>query len=286
MCGNVFDTVSEFNQHIKLHSNSANYVYQCGVPECQRTYLKFTALKAHMYRDHKTNGTLRSSQPLLGDTLIKCDFCAVSCETSSLVCHMRSHLQGGLRVQCPFQGCDRKFTLVSSFASHVSRKHKNNIVDHGDTSDVERCVASDSLNQCPPSDHSDEPEEPFAAAAAVDESIFLQNITLFYLKLQAKLLLPATTMQTNIEGYQDVHDISLTNLLNNLSERLTVLGIPQATIRSIMDEMKREDLFTACNKEPLSTDQKRKTAFKTHFNYIEPVSVLLGTNDKGKESFA
>lgn len=87
------------------------------------------------------------------------------------------------------------------------------------------------------------------------------KISLFYLKLQAKLLLPATTIQTIIEGYQDVHDISLTNLLNNLSDKLTVLGAPEAIINNIMVELRKEDLLAACNSGPLSTDQKRKNIF-------------------------
>ena len=77
--------------------------------------------------------------------------------------------------------------------------------------------------------------------------------------------MPATTIQTIIEGYQDVHGVSLTNLRNSLSEKLTVLGIPEATINNIMNEMRKDDLLTACNSGPLSTDQKRKTAFKKTF---------------------
>lgn len=181
-------------------------------------------------------------------------------------------MQGGLQVRCPFRGCDSKFTVVSSFASHISRKHKNESVVHVDPSNVERCVAMEYFPQCAPSDHSDDkPEE----TLAVDESLFLQNITLFYLKLQAKLLLPATTIQTIIERYQDVHDISLTNMLNILSDKLTVLGVPEATINNIMVELRKEDLLTACNSGPLSTEQKRKTAFKKHFNYVEPVLLFL-----------
>nr|XP_023659190.1 uncharacterized protein LOC111839475 [Paramormyrops kingsleyae]XP_023659191.1 uncharacterized protein LOC111839475 [Paramormyrops kingsleyae] len=53
-----------------------------------------------------------------------------------------------------------------------------------------------------------------------------------------------------------------------------------------MVELRKEDLLTACNSGPLSTDQKRKTAFKKYFNYVEPVPLLLGTDDKGRESFA
>lgn len=127
-------------------------------------------------------------------------------------------------------------SFVSSFASHISRKHKNESVVHVDPSNVEMCIATEYFPQCAPSDHSDdEPKETLAA----DESLFLQKITLFYLKLQAKLLLPATTIQhIIIEGYQDVHDISLTNLLN-LSDKLTVLGVPEATINNIGGNQKR-----------------------------------------------
>lgn len=63
---------------------------------------------------------------------------------------------------------------------------------HVDPYNVERCVAMESFTPCAPSDHSDdEPEETLAVA----ESLFLQNITLFYLKLKAKL--PACCYNTD-----------------------------------------------------------------------------------------
>ncbi len=98
------------------------------MPECPRTYFKLTALKAHMYRDHKADGPLRNSQQPLCDTPVQCDFCSVRCESSFLVCHLRTHLREGLQVRCPFRGCDSKFTVVSSFAYHISMKHKNESV--------------------------------------------------------------------------------------------------------------------------------------------------------------
>ncbi|CAM4612737.1 unnamed protein product [Leuciscus chuanchicus] len=49
-----------------------------------------------------------------------------------------------------------------------------------------------------------------------------------------------------------------------------------------MVELRKEDILTACNSGPLSTDQKRKTALKKqHFNHVEPVLLFLGNNDKG-----
>lgn len=284
LCGKEFDKVCEYTQHIKLHSNTANYRFACGVPECSRQYAKLPALKAHMYRDHKAVTPSSSSGDNLVCTPLACDICAVQCESSSsLVIHLRSHLRCGLHVECPFRGCNARFSVLSSFASHVSKKHRNDCVEHENPCSVERPDASESMRESEiyVSNYSDEQEVPLA----VDESLFLQNITLFYLKLQAKLLLPAPVIQAIIDGYQDVHDFSLTNMLNTLSQKLTALGIPEATIVDIIDEIRKDDILTACN-SGLSTDQRRKTAFKKHFNYVEPVSHLLGINEKGKESFA
>ena len=47
--------------------------------------------------------------------------------SSLLVCHLRSHFHEGLRIECPFRGCDRRFSVLSSFASHLSKKHVLNM---------------------------------------------------------------------------------------------------------------------------------------------------------------
>ncbi|KAF3708595.1 hypothetical protein EXN66_Car001769 [Channa argus] len=126
----------------------------------------------------------------------------------------------------------------------------------------------------------DEPEQPFA----VDETLFLENLALLYLKLQGKLLLPASTIQTVIEDFQNAHEISLLHSLKILSEKLKDLGIQEPTISSIIDEINSGDLLKMYNRNVLSTDQKRKSVFKNTFNYVEPL--LLGSDENDKESFA
>lgn len=94
----------EFTQHIKLHSNTCNFTYQCGVPERSPTYHKFTALKAHMYRNNKADGfVLRDCQQHC-DTPLKCvvQSCAVGCDTlTSFVHHLKAHIQEGLEMGLP-----------------------------------------------------------------------------------------------------------------------------------------------------------------------------------------
>ena len=96
-------------------------------------------------------------------------------------------MREGLHIECPFRGCDRRFSVLSSFASHLSKKHRNDSVEHVENpSNVGRPVTSESVSQCEPSNvnYSDDDQE---VLVAVDEFLFLQNITLFYLKLQASI---------------------------------------------------------------------------------------------------
>lgn len=48
LCEHVSETVVQFIQHTKLHSNTPYYQYQCGVPDCPQTYRKATVLKTHV----------------------------------------------------------------------------------------------------------------------------------------------------------------------------------------------------------------------------------------------
>ena len=54
----------------------------------------------------------------------------------------------------------------------------------------------------------------------IDETLFLKNLALFYLKLQAKLLLPSSVVQTTIEDMQSVYDVNQSHLLFKLNEKL------------------------------------------------------------------
>lgn len=52
----------------------------------------------------------------------------------------------------------------------------------------------------------------------VDTDDFMNNLAMFYLRMQAKMLLPASTIQTLIEEIQEVHNTGLTHLLSRMRE--------------------------------------------------------------------
>lgn len=67
---------------------------------------------------------------------------------------------------------------------------------------------------------------------------------------------------------------------------LFYLNIYVEYIGNVIDTLKSEDIFRACNTETLQTDHRRKTVFKNCFNYVEPESICGGQNESGKECFA
>ncbi|KAF3837959.1 hypothetical protein F7725_009727 [Dissostichus mawsoni] len=216
-CEHVFENVIQFIQHIKLHSNAPNYRYQCGVPDCTLMYRKATVLKTHMYRDHKEpSSCLRRSNPF--KTPLKCvaQSCTFKCDTlTSVDWKPNAHSEVAT--------ADLQFDPV---LPHMFPGNTSRCVEDLDDSVLDKSVPTEPLSQPEPShnisDEQHEQEVPFA----VDETLFLQNLTLLYLKLQAKLLLPASTIQTIVEDFQNAHEISLSHSLNILSQKLKVIPGP------------------------------------------------------------
>jgi len=163
-----------------------------------------------------------------------------------------------METRCPFRGCDCTFTHVMTFASHISRKHRcaeDSVLDYFV---LDKSIATEPLPGLsqPYSEAAEEHNEK-QMPLAVDETLFLQNLTLFYLKLQSKLLLPASTIQTIIDGFESAHELGLSNSLNILNEKLKDLGIPLAIISSIIEEINRDDLLTLYNRGEGSVQMQR-----------------------------
>lgn len=51
----------------------------------------------------------------------------------------------------------------------------------------------------------------------VDGDVFMTNLALFYLRMQAKMLLPATTISALIAEFQELHTNGITHVLTSQS---------------------------------------------------------------------
>lgn len=56
-------------------------------------------------------------------------------------------------------------------------------------------------------------------------NFFFNKLPLFYLKMQAKKLLTANTVQTIIEEFQGVHNSSMKYVLSKVHDNLTMLNV-------------------------------------------------------------
>lgn len=272
---------------MKVHSNFPYCSFTCGVPDCCRVFTKFAAFKSHLYRDHKGyQKSHRGGRFNQSDITLICqiEYCLYKCTSlKDLIRHLKDHIDEGREIKCPFKSCVRTFCVKSTFASHISRTHKNDQPEHLH----DAVLANPSQLECQPCTSLDESEEPEPGEIfeSVDEDLFLKNLTLFYLKLQAKLLLPSSVIQTIIEEVQGIHDLAQAHVFLKLKDKLSEHGVCTDTIINVIEELKKNDMLKAGN-SVLRTDQCRKTVFKNNFNYIEPVPVYLGTNDLGKDCFA
>lgn len=273
-----------------------NFLLHCCIQACNSKFTKLAALKSHLYRHHRESVVVpRSHLCPAVDLACHVDLCSAKCDTlTQFYSHLKVHIKEGRTVACPFKQCDASFTVISTFTSHLSRKHKNStevnlsesIVTTAHVTEAEsfQNIDSDMITD----EHIDvvgNREHLEVSPENIDETLFLKNLALFYLKLHAKLLLPSSVIQTIIEDMQSVYDVNQSHLLFKLNEKLVTLGVPEASINNVMDSLKADDLLQACNSHTLKTDQRRKTVFKNSFNYFEPMPICLGHNEAGKECF-
>ena len=154
---------------------------------------------------------------------------------SDLLFHLKGHIRKGRTVSCPFRNCDKKFLVMPSFSSHLSRTHKQCTVR-----DMFRWTSREQENILDDADREEAQANIFPKCA--DESLFLNSLALFYLKLQAKQLLPSSVIHTIIKELQDVHDACQSHLFHKLKEKLVTLDISNGDINNIVDVLKSEDL--------------------------------------------
>lgn len=134
---------------------------------------------------------------------LKCEYrhCQKQCvDLKDLLDNLKAHVSKKEEVQCPFKGCGKAFSLRSSFTAHISRKHKNATSVQVSTMHFVHSVpsqASVAESQLDVSFVHDEPEDTLDPADM--KGLYMRNVCMFYMKLQAKYLVPSSTIQMIVE---------------------------------------------------------------------------------------
>lgn len=234
--------LNALTSHVKVHRNVTNHRFVCGIPECPCTFEKFQSFKCHMYQHHgkaKKGPPVNKAQPqnvILSCQVKDCKF--ESTDFSRLCAHLKWHIKNGKNVICPYIGCAKYFQVRSTFSSHLTRTHKFSQPDTRshtapDSQQNEQCTLSVEMLPEAVFDVQDTEQN-----AVPDQGQFLNYLALFYLKMQAKMLLPASTIQKIIEEFQEVHSCGMKHVLSKVNEKLSLLNLQDSEISQILDGFK------------------------------------------------
>ena len=114
-------------------------------------------------------------------------------------------------------------------------------------------------------------------------NIFVRNLALFYLKLNAQYHVPSSTVQKIIQEMQAMHSISQNYLKDHIRSTLKEFSVGEEVIDQISRNFVLNDIFDAVHgdKGLLSTEFRRKQYFKKNFRYVAPVTMYLGFYKNG-----
>ncbi|KAG1673613.1 Zinc finger protein ZXDC [Nymphon striatum] len=222
-CQQTFSTINGYAQHCKFHRNECNSSFPCPMNDCLSRFTTYSNFKSHLLREHGGKSNYGRKPTYHIETSLQCSisFCNQIVYTrEALIKHLKEHLDAGTKIKCPISDCVRFFHSKTSFTSHLSKDHisrdreiissefvveptnllgptaSNSLIDDGHT--------NDSFEFLPQSDIFDV-DECIDDLEAVHETrdiedLFVKNIMLFYLKLEAKHTIPATTVQDIFAG--------------------------------------------------------------------------------------
>lgn len=212
-------------------------------------------------------------------------------DLKTLKCHLSGHIDEGLTVTCPFDGCSKTFNVKSSFLTHISRYHKG--WDVTKIAPVHICELTERSFQGEGSHV--EPEEPESFNIDAEQSDnfcsdqvkdnFTESLAQFYLGLQAKYLVPASTITEIANEMRTISDIQQEYTVDALACELGQYGVPKETVTSLGNSIyEQSPMHKALHeKGHLTTQHKRLKYYKSHYDYVEPVEVFLGRNRSGQK---
>ena len=145
-----------------------------------------------MYQNHTKSKPARSHKCVnLSCQIEGCTF--KSSHFSSFCEHLKLHIRDGEKI-----ACQKLFSVRFSFTSHISRKHaKDSVACRDGGMDNDNAGMHDDAVVMENDDMTETVEfGDCMGDVEKDRDVFLNNLALFYLRMQAKMLLPASAIST------------------------------------------------------------------------------------------
>lgn len=297
ICGTGLKTVKQYVDHCKLHSNLPKIKLPCCFKNCLKTTLSYTGLRQHIGREHADKKLIQRDAQFNNEIKLNCSILSckyVVTDRHELVKHLKQHIREGMSVECPINGCNKRYSVVMSFTCHLTRDHTN-----WQTSDLKRDIStihqlSDGSHYLTagmvPEDH--EQEEPeFEPEATLSLELlrkqFTTNLALFFVKLKSQFLVPESTVNIIANELQNIVDINRLYVKQSVKEALSAENVPTESSSKVLSVVDNCDLVQACLGVDgiLSSTHKRAEYVRKHLNYVPPQAVHTGTDSKNKRKY-
>lgn len=256
VCKKRCKTIQGYVNPCSLHRNIYGVNFPCVIANCKNTFKSYSSLKSHIYRAHvEPKQRIKCRRDI--DVILRCTFfcCSVTTTTfDDLLTHMKSHFGdgNGNAVHCPYEGCTMSYTKKTSCLSHLARKHCSESVNTVTSNVISDSVSTEVQAIGSACDDDDD------YLNSNDREEFIRSMGLFCLKLQAKLLLPASSVQRIIEELGTVNAVGQKHIWAWLNLNLT-----QEVTEDKLDELKyaffQNDLVQQCTSGALRSDESRKS---------------------------
>lgn len=201
--------------------------------------------------------------------------------------HLGGHLKNKETLKCPFQLCQFKSSVYSTFTAHKSRYHCSSglkdlraelICDYSPSTATSGEHAEIPIDcGISPSDCEEDTEEN-------GDSIKLRLASLF-LRMQAILHISKSATQEIVNELYEIGVLageftnrSIENVLrqHNFNPDSSILALVTETLQET------NPLYLLSKTGPFGTDHKRSSFFRNNFRVIEPVEYILDAADRKK----
>ena len=297
VCGSFLQSVKSYVEHCRIHANVPNIQLPCCFKNCRKGSPSYAGLRQHIARDHggsQSNTTLHETSFNLQCNVVSCT--TRCCTVNSLVKHLQQHIREGSSVECPIYGCNKKYSVRSSFACHLNRDHAS--WSQSQVKANVQCTPTESVTRDIPS-QSDFFSEDGDDDAIDDDSLngisdleslkenFIKNLSMFFLKLSTQFLIPDSTVELIV---QEMLNVSLLNQLyiqHSVCHKLASSGVDSDTISLVKTAVEFSDLMKSCLEDGgiLHSGIRRSSYVKQNFSYVEPRSMYVGLDTRNKSRY-
>ena len=241
-CSHVLRTIKGYADDCRFHRNECNLSIPCPVKTCQRTFSAYCGFRLYIHHDHgKVSSSTRKEvdQDILTQQCALVFYKQVCSNLKEFNKHLKGNIEDGSNIKCPYNGCENLFKNKSTFAEHLSRQYQSCSATH--LPSIHKDLDMDISNELHPRDNlhdtdGDADELLSLPVSQETKDLCVKNIALFYLKLQSKYLLPASTIQHIMEDCKMfIVWVNLFFGINLSLSRNKMLILPETKLGKLVD---------------------------------------------------